>query len=70
MNAEELMRKYKYGYVHAKNLLNEPYVKDLREEIIRLGDIIDEYEEAEMKREEQERLDWLIKEEEVFNEYN
>ena len=31
--AEQLMRKYHYGYVHSKNLLNEPYVKDLQNKI-------------------------------------
>lgn len=29
MNTEQLMRKYKYGYVHSKELLEEPFVKDL-----------------------------------------
>lgn len=32
MNAEQLMRKYKYGYVHSKELLEEPFVKDLIKE--------------------------------------
>ena len=27
--AEQLMRKYGYGYIHSKDLLNEPYVKEL-----------------------------------------
>lgn len=26
---ETLMRKYGYGYVNARNLVDEPYVKDL-----------------------------------------
>lgn len=68
--AESLMRKYRYGYKHACDLLNEPFVKDLESEIKRLQKIVDEYGKAEIEREEQERLDWLIKEEEVFNEYN
>lgn len=29
MKVEQLMRKYKYGYSHAKYLLEEPFVKDL-----------------------------------------
>lgn len=34
MNKEEqLMRKYHYGYIHSKKLLNEPYVKDLQQRI-------------------------------------
>ena len=30
---EQLMRKYRYGYIHAKKLTMEPYVKDLLKEI-------------------------------------
>lgn len=63
------MRKYKYGYIHSCDLLNEPFVKDLESEIKRLQKIVDEYEKAEIEREEQERLDWLIEQEEVFNDY-
>ena len=32
MIADDLMRKYKYGYVHSCNMLNEPFVKDLIKE--------------------------------------
>lgn len=32
MIPEDLMRKYKYGYVHSCNMLNEPVVKDLIKE--------------------------------------
>lgn len=32
MVAEDLMRKYKYGYVHSCKLLEEPFVKDLLKE--------------------------------------
>ena len=67
--AESLMRKYKYGYIHACDLLSEPFVKDLESEIKRLQKIVDEYGKAEIEREEQERLDWLIEQEEVFNDY-
>ena len=68
--AESLMRKYRYGYKHACDLLNEPFVKDLELEIKTLNGVINAYEKAEIRRQEQERLDWLIKEEEAFNEYN
>lgn len=33
MSEEKLMRKYGYGYKHSKDLLNEPYVKDLQQRI-------------------------------------
>lgn len=29
MVTEDLMRKYKYGYVHSCELLEEPFIKDL-----------------------------------------
>ena len=32
MIAEDLMRKYKYGYVHSCELLEEPFIKDLLKE--------------------------------------
>lgn len=32
MIPEDLMRKYKYGYVHSCEMLNEPFVKDLLKE--------------------------------------
>lgn len=32
MIPEDLMRKYKYGYVHSCEMLNEPFVKDLIKE--------------------------------------
>lgn len=32
MTVEQLMKKYKYGYVHSKELLEEPFVKDLIKE--------------------------------------
>lgn len=32
MIAKDLMRKYKYGYVHSCKLLEEPFVKDLLKE--------------------------------------
>ena len=32
MIPENLMRKYKYGYVHSCEMLNEPFVKDLIKE--------------------------------------
>lgn len=67
---EKLMRKYHYGYTHAKDLLNEPYVKDLQKEIKRLQRIVDDYWNEKMEREEQDRLDWLIEQEESFNDYS
>lgn len=33
MRPEELMRKYKYGYIHSKVLLKDQFVKDLIKEI-------------------------------------
>lgn len=67
--AESLMRKYRYGYKHACDLLNEPFVKDLESEIKRLQRIVDDYWNEKIEREEQDRLDWLIEQEEVFNDY-
>ena len=32
MIPEDLMRKYKYGYVHSCEMLNEPFVKELIKE--------------------------------------
>lgn len=32
MVAEDLMRKYKYGYVHSCEMLEEPFTKDLLKE--------------------------------------
>lgn len=32
MIPEDLMRKYKYGYVHSCEMLNEPFVKNLIKE--------------------------------------
>lgn len=32
MIPEDLMREYKYGYVHSCEMLNEPFVKDLIKE--------------------------------------
>ena len=32
MIPEDLMRKYKYGYVHSCEILNEPFIKDLIKE--------------------------------------
>ena len=32
MIAEDLMRKYKYGYVHSCKLLEEPFIKTLLKE--------------------------------------
>ena len=34
MNPEDLMRKYKYGYVSSKGLLERQFVKDLLKENI------------------------------------
>ena len=39
--AEQLMRKYGYGYIHSKKLLNEPYVEDLQKEIDNKNNEID-----------------------------
>lgn len=36
MVIEDLMRKYKYGYVHSCELLEEPFIKDLLKENERL----------------------------------
>lgn len=42
MNKEEqLMRKYHYGYIHSKKLLNEPYVKDLQQRIDKAKEILE-----------------------------
>lgn len=33
MNPEDLMRKYKYGYMFSKDLLESQFVKDLLKEV-------------------------------------
>ena len=47
MIADDLMRKYKYGYVHSCNMLNEPFVKDLIKE------------NQELKNQQKEFIEWL-----------
>ena len=44
--------------------------KDLKEKIKELEKMIQEYSDAEMQREEDEWMDYLIKEEEKFNDYS
>ena len=38
MVTEDLMRKYKYGYIHSCELLEEPFIKDLLKENQQLKD--------------------------------
>ena len=42
MIQEDLMRKYKYGYVHSCKLLREPFVKDLLKENQELAKKVEE----------------------------
>lgn len=42
MIPEDLMRKYKYGYVHSCEILNEPFVKDLIKENQKYKAVIDQ----------------------------
>ena len=44
--AERLMRKYGYGYIHSKDLLNEPYVQELENVI----DELEKWLKKEMKQ--------------------
>ena len=44
MVQEDLIRKYKYGYVHSCKLLREPFVKDLLKENQELKKQLDKYE--------------------------
>lgn len=43
MIPEDLMRKYKYGYVHSCELLEEPFIKDLLKEIQQLKKQLEKY---------------------------
>ena len=44
--------------------------QQLKDEVKRLNNIIDEYHKEEMLRQEDEMMDYLIKEEEKFNDYS
>lgn len=44
MTPEDLMRKYKYGYVHSCEILNEPFIKDLIKENQELKKQLEEVE--------------------------
>ena len=44
--------------------------QQLKNEVKRLNNIIDEYHEEEMLRQEDEMMDYLIKDEERFNDYS
>lgn len=46
MVAKDLMRKYKYGYIHSYELLEEPFVKDLLKENQELKDKISNMQES------------------------
>lgn len=41
MSEEKLMRKYRYGYKHSKDLLKEPYVIDLQQQNKAMQDKLD-----------------------------
>lgn len=41
MNPEDLMRKYKYGYMFSKDLLESQFVKDLLKENKKQKEVID-----------------------------
>lgn len=56
---------YKNAYEELKRLYD-----NLLQENERLNKIIEEYSDAEMQREEDEWMDYLIKEEEKFNDYS
>ena len=45
MKPEELMRKYKYGYIHSCEMIEEPFVKDLLKENQALKKQLEEYQE-------------------------
>lgn len=46
MVTEDLMRKYKYGYVHSCKLLEEPFIKDLLKENQELKKQLEEMKET------------------------
>lgn len=48
MIPEDLMRKYKYGYVHSCELLEEPFIKDLLKEIQQLKKQFEKYKKKLM----------------------
>ena len=48
MIPEDLMRKYKYGYVHSCELLEEPFIKDLLKEIQSLKKQFEKYKKKLM----------------------
>lgn len=48
MIPEDLMRKYKYGYVHSCELLEEPFIKDLLKETQELKEQLEKYKKKLM----------------------
>lgn len=46
MIPEDLMRKYKYGYVHSCEILNEAFVKDLIKENQELKQVLSKIKET------------------------
>lgn len=44
----DLMEKYKYGYVHSCEILNEPFVKDLIRENKKYKEVIDKLKELNL----------------------
>ncbi len=52
MIAEDLMKKYNYGYVHSCELLEEAFVKDLLKELYQLKKQLKEAKKYKINYEE------------------
>ena len=57
MIAEDLMRKYKYGYVHSCKLLEEPFIKDLLEENQKLKKQLEELERGKWVKDSRKQIE-------------
>ena len=70
MIPEDLMRKYKYGYVHSCEMLNEPFVKDLIKENQELKNQLEEKENQQKEFIEylESKIDTIIQQKETFAE--
>ena len=70
MIPEDLMREYKYGYVHSCEMLNEPFVKDLIKENQELKNQLEEKENQQKEFIEylESKIDTIIQQKETFAE--
>ena len=68
MIPEDLMRKYKYGYVHSCEMLNEPFVKDLIKENQELKKQLSN--SHQIKKQQKEFIEYLEDEIKILEENN